>query len=275
MLEKNVRSACVSLITYPNKHMIKTALLGLLALGMMPMAMAQKKDTPMLPTAPYRVHDMDRPQPPMVKTGGAAEIAPPADATILFGGEANDHWTKMWKVEDGIMIASPGGTKTKEEFGAIQLHMEWRVPAGRKVNGQGGGNSGVFFMGRYEVQILQSHGNQTYPDGQAASLYGQYPPLVNATAPQGEWQSYDITFVPPVYEDGKVTKPALVTVIHNGVVVHNAQEYLGPTSHKKVATYPKTHPEKGPIRLQWHGDPIEFRNIWVRPIGEYDSAAKE
>ena len=125
-------------------------------------------------------------------------------------------------------------------------------------------------MGLYEVQVLQSHNNPTYPDGQAGSLYGQQPPLVNATAPQGEWQSYDLAFEPPVYENGKVVKPAKLTLLHNGVFVQVAEPYLGPTQHRRLASYPETHPQTGPIRLQFHGDPMEYRNMWVRPLGQRD-----
>jgi hypothetical protein len=237
-------------------------------------------DTPQLPNSPYRVHDPDRPQPPMVETGGPVSIKPPSDAKVLFDGGGLDAWTTgggdaKWEVKDGVLVASPGGEiQTRESYGPVQFHIEWRVPAGRPVNGQGGGNSGVFFMGMYEVQVLQSHENPTYPDGQAASLYGQQPPLVNATSPQGEWQSYTIAFEPPVYEGGKVAKPAMTTVIHNGVIVQHGETFLGPTRHREVASYPEQHPETGPIRLQYHGDPIEFRNIWVRPLGERDKAAE-
>ena len=130
-------------------------------------------------------------------------------------------------------------------------------------------------MGKYEIQIMESHTNVTYADGQAAAMYGQYPPLVNASRPHGEWQSYDITFTAPEYKDGKVVKPATITVFHNGILVHNAQPYKGPTTHKRVASYPETHPEKGPLALQWHGDPIEYRNIWIRELGEYNTKTKE
>lgn len=233
------------------------------------------KDTPMIPGTNYHVHDGDRPQPRVIETAGAVVVKPPSDATVLFDGSNLDAWeiadgAKTWEVRDGVMVAKSKDIQTKEEFGAVQMHFEWRLPEGRKVNGQGGGNSGVFFMGLYEVQVLQSHNNKTYPDGQAASLYGQLPPLVNATSPQGEWNSYDIFFEPPVYAEGKVQTPAKVTVIHNGVVVQNAESYLGPTSWKKLGKYPATHPEKGPLRLQFHGDPVEYRNIWVRPLGERD-----
>ncbi len=223
-------------------------------------------DGPKLPGVPYCVHDPARPQPTQVTTGGAVSVKPPSDATVLFDGTSADAWETPWTVKDGLLIATAKDTQTKQSFGAVQVHLEWRLPAGRKVNGQGGGNSGIFLMGLYEVQILQSHDNMTYPDGQAGSMYGQLPPLVNATAPQGEWQSYDITFEPPVYENGKVTKPAKLVLFHNGIVVQNAEEFLGPTQHRTLATYPEKHPETGPLKLQFHGDPVEFRNIWARPL---------
>jgi hypothetical protein len=234
-----------------------------------------KSGNPMIPGTPYEVHDGTRPQPRIVGNDGAVSVKPPADAIVLFDGENLDAWGSnngpaAWEVKDGAMVAAKADVVSKQSFGAIQLHAEWRAPAGRPVNGQSGGNSGIFLMGMYEVQVLQSHNNKTYPDGQAGSLYGQCPPLVNATTPQGEWQSYDVIFTPPVYEGEKVKEPAYVTIIHNGVVVQNHRPYLGPSSHKSLASYPKNHPETGPIRLQFHGDPMEFRNFWVRPLGEYD-----
>jgi hypothetical protein len=177
----------------------------------------------------------------VVETAGAVVVPPPSDATVLFDGSNLDAWVAVeggdpaWEVRGGAMAAKGGDIMTKEEFGAIQLHFEWRLPAGSKVSGQGGGNSGVFLMGKYEVQILQSNSNKTYPDGQAGALYGQLSPLVNATSPQGAWNSYDIFFLPPLYKDGKVETPAKVTVIHNGVVVQNAESYLGPTGWKTLA----------------------------------------
>jgi len=226
----------------------------------------KKYNTPKQPWSEYTVHDMDRPHPVKVKTSGAVTTPAPADAIVLFAGKNTDAFTKKWTVKDGVMIASPGNTKTKQSFGSIQLHVEWKIPAGRKVNGQQGGNSGIFLMDRYEVQVQESHTNVTYADGQAAALYGQTPPLVNASSPQGEWQSYDIIFEAPAYGDDGVKTPAYVTIIHNGVVVQQHQKFYGPTRHKTVATYPKTHPEKAPIQFQWHGDPIEFRNIWLREL---------
>lgn len=233
------------------------------------------QDTPIIPGTTWHVHDGTRPQPRIVETAGAVVVKPPSDATVLFDGSNLDAWTSdgdkpAWEVKDGAMIATAKDLVSKEKFGAIQLHFEWRLPEGRPVKGQGGGNSGCFLMGLYEVQVLQSNNNKTYPDGQAGSLYGQLPPLVNATSPQGQWNSYDITFEPPVYKDGKVEVPAKVTIVHNGVVVQNEASYLGPTGHQILATYPAQHAETGPLRLQFHGDPMEFRNFWVRPLGLRD-----
>jgi hypothetical protein len=255
-----------------------TAMAGCLAAGNVALAaegFGIKPGTPGIPGTPWQVHDGTRPQPKVVETGGAVSVKAPADAKMLFDGSSLDAWKSgdkpaSWVVKDGILVAAPGNLTTKEEFGPVQVHLEWRIPAGRKVNGQGGGNSGIFLMGLYEVQILQSNGNKTYPDGTAGALYGQTPPLVNATAPQGEWQSYEILFHPPKYEGEKVVEPATVTVIQNGVVLHHARKFLGPTQFRQLASYPPKHPATGPLSLQFHGDPIEFRNIWARPIGGYD-----
>ncbi|GAA5125167.1 DUF1080 domain-containing protein [Luteolibacter yonseiensis] len=227
-------------------------------------------DGPKLPGVPYVVHDPARPQPRIIETAGAVVVKPPSDAIVLFDGKSLDAWTPGWKIQDGSMVAADRDIQSKQSFGAVQMHFEWRLPKDRKVDGQGGGNSGVFMMGLYEVQVLQSNNNKTYPDGQAGSLYGQLPPLVNATSPQGDWNSYDITFVPPVYEDGKVTTPAKITIFHNGVCVQNGESYLGPTEHRKLASYPAKHPETAPLKLQFHGDPMEYRNMWIRPLGKRD-----
>jgi Domain of Unknown Function (DUF1080) len=224
-------------------------------------------DGPKLPNVSYSVHDPARPQPPAVKTGGAISVKPPSDAIILFDGTSLDAWSPGFILRDGIMVAAEKDAETKQSFGAVQVHIEWRLPANRPVDAQKGGNSGIFMMGLYEVQILQSHLNPTYPDGQAGAMYGQLPPLVNATSPQGEWQSYDITFVPPVYDGEKVMTPAKLTLFHNGICVQNGESYIGPTQHINLATYPQTHPLTAPISLQFHQDPMEFRNIWVRPLG--------
>jgi hypothetical protein len=220
------------------------------------------------PWSGYAVHDEARPHPPKVVVTSITTTAPPADADIIFDGKNTDALTKAWPIVEGALIADKmGDNQTKKSYGSCQLHLEWRIPAGREVKGQIGGNSGVFFMDSYELQIQESHTNVTYADGQAGALYGQYPPLVNPSLPQGEWQSYDITFTAPEYKDGKLMKPAVFTVMHNGVFIHNAQESRGPTRHMLVTEYPDSHPEKAPLRLQFHGDPIEFRNIWIRDIG--------
>ncbi len=168
-----------------------------------------------------------------------------------------------------------GSIQTKKSFGNCQLHVEWRIPEGipEKVKGQSRSNSGVFFMGRYEVQVLDSYTddnyqtNSTYADGQAASIYGSHPPMVNACREAGQWQSYDIAFLKPVFDDdGNVVRKARITVFHNGVCVHNNLEIEGTTSHKVKARY-RPHGD-GPIGLQDHGNPISFRNIWVRELPE-------
>ncbi|WP_018971098.1 3-keto-disaccharide hydrolase [Rubritalea marina] len=226
----------------------------------------QKNNNPKQPWSGYAVHEATRPHPKKVATNGAVTTAAPADAVVLFNGSDTAAWNQNWVVKDGIMIASPGNLSTNQSFGDCQLHIEWRVPAGREVSGQKGGNSGVFLMQRYEVQVQESHTNVTYADGQAGALYGQYPPLVNPSTPQGEWQSYDISFKAPVYEGEQCVSPARITVIHNGVVIHNNQAFHGTSTHRRLPEYPKNHPVKAPIMLQWHGDPIEFRNIWVREL---------
>ncbi len=229
-------------------------------------------DTPKLPSG-WRVHDSARPHPPIVDPGPAPKdpLPVPADATVLFGGDNLDAWQSgkgpaKWKVENGYMEVRGGGIRTKQAFGDCQLHVEWAAPAEVKGDSQGRGNSGVFFLGRYEIQVLDSYDNVTYADGQAAAMYGQFPPLVNACRKPGEWQTYDIVFRAPRFtDDGKLEKPARVTVIHNGIVVHDAREFLGPTAHKNLPKY-RPHPTKGPIQLQDHGNPIRFRNIWIREL---------
>ena len=253
-----------------------TALASMVAAGIASaVEVGEKPNTPKLPGVPYVVHDGTRPQPVKVKSAGAVSVKPPGDAVVLIGKNSSETWNgNKWPIADGVMtVARGGGVSSKAKFGDCQLHLEYRVPAGRKVNGQAGGNSGVFLMGMYEVQVGESHTNKTYPDGQTAALYGQAPPRVNPSTPQGEWQSFDIIFEAPKYEEGKLAAPAVITVIHNGVLVHHRRALLGPTRHKALATYPANHPGKAPITLQDHGDPIQYRNIWVRELGDYDAAA--
>ncbi len=220
----------------------------------------------------WEVHDMKRPKPPVVDPGAAGTPdqpgKPPSDAVVLFGGQNTDMWDGKWKVQDGVLVAGGGDFKTKEAYGDCQFHIEWSAPTPPQGEGQGRGNSGVYFMGQYEVQVLDSHQNETYADGQAAALYGQYPPLVNVTRPPGEWNTYDIIFHGPRFgADGKVERPATVTVLHNGVLVQNHSVMTGPSGHHSRPPY-KQHPEKLPISLQDHGNPVRFRNIWIRPLGE-------
>jgi hypothetical protein len=237
-------------------------------------------DTPRLPGQKWRVHDAERPRPPKVTPGTPLlQENPPSDAVVLFNGKDLSQWVARasggppkWKVENGYMEITPhgGGLATKEKFGDMQLHVEWMVPAGEKGKGQDCGNSGVELMGRYEIQVLESYKNQTYADGQAASIYGQWPPMVNASRPEGEWNVYDIFFEAPRFEGGKVVKPGYVTVVHNGILVHNHQEIIGRAIHRAVASYDVHGPEEA-LTLQDHDHPVRYRNIWARRIKGYDA----
>jgi hypothetical protein len=238
-------------------------------------------DTPMIPGSPYRVHDGTRPQPRIVRPGTAGTPEnpgdPPSDAVVLFDGRDLSQWMApdggeaRWKVENGAMEVVPGtgDIQTREEFGDCQLHLEWAAPTVVKGESQGRGNSGVFLMGRYEIQVLDCFDNPTYPDGTTAAVYGQYPPLVNACRRPGEWQSYDILWTGPRFEGDNLVRPASVTVLHNGLVVHHRTELLGPTGHRNLPSY-RPQPPVGPLRLQDHGDLVRFRNIWYRPLTGYD-----
>ena len=236
-------------------------------------------DTPKIPGSTWLVHDGQRPQPVIVtpgtpstpQRGGSA----PSDAVVLFDGGDLSSWTGRgeqagWKVENDYMeVNGTGDIRSREQFADFQLHIEWATPEPPSGSSQGSGNSGVFLMGRYEIQVLNSFANKTYPDGQAGSVYGQSPPLVNASRAPGQWQAYDIIFTAPRFEEGALVKPAFVTVIHNGVLVHHNKEILGSTAHRVAPVY-EPHGPTGPLVLQDHGNPIRFRNIWIRPIGDYD-----
>jgi len=238
-------------------------------------------DTPKVPGQPWHIHDPDRPRPAVVKPGETFShgAPPPADATVLFDGKDLSKWKSDkgdagWRVENGYMevVKGRGNIRTREEFGDFQLHLEFATPAEVKSNSQGRGNSGVFLHGLYEIQLLDTCTNLTYPDGQCGAMYGQYPPLVNACKPPGEWQTYDIIFETARWDENqKLIKPANVTVIHNGVLIHHRQEFLGDTRHKELPQY-NPHPPEGPIVLQDHGNPVRFRNIWIRPVGDYDQS---
>ena len=235
------------------------------------------QDTPLQANGKWHVHDGLRPQPPVIDPGTAstqdAAGRPPSDAVVLFDGKDLSHWTDggkpaAWKVEDGHMEITPktGSLLTKDELGDCQLHVEWTAPTEVKGNGQGRGNSGIlFFGGRYEVQVLDSFNNPTYPDGQAGAIYNSYPPIVNPIRKPGEWNVYDIMFTVPRFEGEKLVKPGYFTVMNNGVVVQNHVELLGDSSHLKRAEY-HAHPPKGPLLLQNHGNPVRYRNIWYREL---------
>lgn len=224
----------------------------------------------------WRAHDLQRPLPPVVDPGDyRASPAVPSDAVVLFDGTNADLWQHGngkevgWKLENGYLqvVGGTGNIQTRESFGDCQLHIEWASPEVAKGNGQGRGNSGVFFLGQYEVQVLDSFDNTTYADGSAAALYGQHPPLVNASRGPGQWQAYDIIFRQPVFhEDGTVKSPAMITVLHNGVLVQEQSEMFGPTNW---ILHDKYQPgvQRAPIQLQDHGDEVRFRNIWIRELG--------
>ena len=208
---------------------------------------------------------------PVVIDPGTAEKAP-SDAVVLFDGTDMSQWNgaDKWIVADGAVTAGRGTPKSKAEFGDCQLHIEWATAAEVKGNGQGRSNSGVFMMGKYEVQILDSYDNKTYFDGQCGAIYKQHPPLVNACRKPGQWQSYDIIWKAPRFDDeGKLLSPAFITVLHNGVLIQNHFELQGDTPYDRAPAY-KAHPEKGPITLQFHGNPIRYRNIWVREVKELE-----
>ena len=231
---------------------------------------------------PWSIHDRNRPQPPVVTPGTFSSVSepgkPPSDAIVLFDGTDLSGWEsdakpkpgeekKEWVVKDGAMECVPksGQIRSKEEFGDCQLHIEWAAPKDVKGNSQGRGNSGVFLMGLVEVQVLDNYNNPTYADGFAASVYGINPPLANALRPPGEFQVYDIIFRRPLFKDGKEIDPGYLTVFCNGVLVQDHTPLEGSGGHRGRSKA-RPFPEKGPLKLQDHGNPVRFRNIWYRPL---------
>lgn len=232
----------------------------------------------------WKQHDYTRPRPAVVTPPAPRLPVPaPADAQVLFNGtdlsqwEATDGSATQWRVEDGAMVsvAGAGYIQTKQGFGDVQLHIEWAAPVPVEGTGQGRGNSGVFLMGIYEIQVLDSYDNETYADGQAGAIYGQHPPLVNAARPPGQWQAYDIYFRQPRFNpSGALLEPARVTVVHNGIVIQNNSTFWGPTNWLQTLPY-LSHPDRLPLALQDHGNPVRYRNIWVRSLPEHQPVPPE
>ena len=222
-------------------------------------------DTPRLPNSPWRVHDRQRPQPTMVQPGNEPGAAP-ADAIVLFDGKDLSQWEggDAGGIEDGcINILKTGQISTKKQFGDCQLHVEWATPAKADGNAMTWGNSGVLFLGKYELQIIESHDSRIYADGIAGAIYGQTPPLVNAARKPGQWQTYEVVFSAPRFDGDRLVRPAYFTAFWNGVLVQYHTASLGPMKHRAVATY-NSRETTGPIALQQHGSEVRFRNIWVR-----------
>ena len=252
------------------------AVICILLLGVVPAICNAQVDTK------WKVHDPDRPAPPAIDSGTASTQEspgrPPSDAVVLFDGKDLSKWAHKdgsaakWKVENGYFEVVPktGEIHTREAFSDCQLHVEFTEPAPPKGEGQDRGNSGVFLQGLYETQVLDSYQSKTYADGQASAIYGQYPPLVNASRPPGQWQTYDIVFHGPRFaKDGKLLRPARETVFHNGVLVQDNVELSGPTAHGKRPPY-EPQPEKLPLALQDHNHPVRYRNIWIRELKTQD-----
>ena len=234
--------------------------------------------------ARWKQHDVRRPRPKTVEPAeGAIATQPPKDAVVLFGGSNLDAWKAasggpaQWKVAEGALETVPGTglIVTKAKFGDLQLHVEWVAPNPPHGKGQDRGNSGVFLMGDFEIQVLDSYQADTYADGQAGAIYGQFPPLFNASRPPGEWQSYDIAFRRPRFDQsGTLREPARITLFHNGILVQNNEEPFGPTSWLKWLPY-ADHGARGPISLQDHDHPVRYRNIWVRELPERPAPTAE
>lgn len=203
---------------------------------------------------------------PPIVSPGETNSAPPSDAVVLFDGRDTSQWSdaESWAIEDGNLIAGKKTITSVPTFGDCQLHIEWSAPTPAKGSGQGRGNSGVFFNGIYEIQVLDSFDNETYHDGQAGAIYKQTPPAFNAMRPPGQWNTYDVFWTAPRFEDdGTLKSPAYITAVHNGVLILNHFELKGDTPFTRPPQY-NAHPVRGPIKIQDHGNPVRFRNIWVR-----------
>jgi len=245
-------------------------MISALLLGLIGFAAAQT-----IPKMDWLVHDPNRPLPAVLDPGPAGPpVGPPPGAVVLFDGKDLGQWQDAkgnparWKVENGYMevAAGTGSIQTKQGFGDCHLHVEWAAPAVVKGEGQERGNSGVFLMNLYEVQVLDCYDNKTYADGMTAAIYGQHPPMFNVCRKPGEWQTYDIIFHAPRFDaDKALVAPAWMTVVHNGIVVHSYDVLTGPTAHKQRPPY-AAHADKLPVSLQDHGNPVRFRNIWIKEL---------
>jgi hypothetical protein len=229
------------------------------------------KDTPLQPWSGYLTHDAERPVPVKITPGepGTQQKAgtAPSDAKVLFDGKDMTQWTAApeWKVENNELVAGKGLLTSKEEYGDCQLHLEWQAPNPPQGVLFNQGNNGVLMMGMTEIQIFDSYTNKLYADGIASAIYAQTPPFVNPCRKAGEWQTYDIVWTSPAFENGKLVKPARVTMFFNGVLVHLNQEVYGTTPHRGLAKYPNDK-TRGPFSLMGHNNPVRFRNIWIRPL---------
>jgi hypothetical protein len=251
--------------------------LSLAAVSLASHAVVDERARPTGMEGGWRQHDVRRPKPPVVEPpSGLGFRAAPKGAILLFDGNDLDAWqtpdgrAAAWKVQDGALIVAPGAgaIQTKGKFGDAQLHVEWASPNPPRGRGQDRGNSGIFLMTHYEIQVLDSYQSDTYSDGQAGAIYGQFPPIFNAARPPGEWQSYDIAFRRPRFDkDGKLLEPARATLFHNGILVQNNEELLGATSWLRWLHY-EPDGDKGAIELQDHGHPVRFRNIWVFELSQ-------
>jgi hypothetical protein len=286
----------MTLKSFPDANRIASAALCFAAAAVLVVAASGQQsggdlgftDTPILPGQKWHVHDPDRPHPKVV-TPGATPGAPPSDAVVLFDGKDLSKWVQhgrgadraalvdpQWKVADGYfeVAARTGDLYTREKFGDCQLHVEWASPPEVRGTSQARGNSGVLLMSRYEIQVLDVYDNPTYADGQAGAIYGQWPPLANPARKPGEWNTYDIVFEAPRFEGEKLVRPAFATVFYNGVMVHHRKELMGPMVYRQVAKYAPHEPEE-PLMLQDHGNPVRYRNMWIRRLTGYDQPERQ